>query len=268
MAEESAKGVITGFLGQYGLGALADRAWQMYLDGQSIEEIMLNLRSTDEYKARFPAMDALAKKGHAITEAEYVNIERQYTQLFRQYGLPQGFYDTAADFTSFIEGEVSPSELQERLQEHQRITYELPPQVREEMSRLYGLTAGDITAYIINPTKALPLLQNQFLAAESAAGAAMSGFGALTKDESERLAQFRIGFDEARQGFTALVDNRELFSALAGDEGDEAISRDEQLGAAFTGNANAARRIRRKQRKRQAVYEEGGDYGTGGFGVA
>lgn len=262
----SARTILSATLASYGLGALADRAWQMYLEGKPIEQIMLELRNTDEYRNRFPGMAALSKKGRAISEAEYMQLESTYVSLFRQAGLPAGFYDQSSDFASFIGNEVSPVELSARLDEYKRITYELPPIVRAELGRQYGLTAGDITAYIIDPTRALPILHNQVLAAQSGAAARQAGFGLLTRGEAEQLAQFGVDFGSALQGFGQLTNMQQLFTPLVGDQGETGVTREQQLGAAFGGDALAAQKIANVARRRVATFEEGGRYGS--FGTA
>src|SRR5689334_18836184 len=98
--QKSARAILDDTLAQYGLSGLGDRLWQQYLNGEPIEQIMVDLRKTPEYKARFPGMEALSKKGRAISEGEYISIERGYAQLFREYGLPAGFYDDPSDFAA------------------------------------------------------------------------------------------------------------------------------------------------------------------------
>lgn len=266
-SQQSAKATIEAMLGTYGLSALADRAWNLYLSGQPIERVMFDLRQTPEYKARFPGMDALSQKGRAISEQEYIDIEKGYVAAFRQAGLPEGFYDGADDFASYISGEVSPAEMNERLQVYRTAAYNTPPEVRAELARLYNVDIGGVTAFIMDPTRALPVLQNQFAAAQSSAAAVRSGYGALTQNEAEGLAGYGVTFDQATQGFGQLSDSAELFNPLIGDQGEDAISRDEQLSGTFSGNAAARRKMEQRARKRQAQFGGGiggYDYGVGG----
>lgn len=257
---QSARALLEGTLGEYGLSALADRVWQQYLDGIPIEQIMLDLRKTPEYKARFPGMDALSQKGRAISEREYIEIEKQYVSLFRQSGLPEGFYDGADDFANFIANEVSPQEMSGRLELARVAMYELPPQVRDEWTRLYGRTPGELMAQMLDPTKAEPLIRQQFVAAQAGAASRMTGYGALTANEAEQLGLSGRSFEQFAEGFDFLGDAQELFQPIVGETSTDQISREEQLGiVAGTGNA-AARRLERRARERAAAFQGGGGY--------
>lgn len=75
----SARAAITRVLDQFGLGSLAGWAWQRYVAGVPVEQIMLDLRERPEYRARFPAMRELADRGRAITENEYLGTASRPT---------------------------------------------------------------------------------------------------------------------------------------------------------------------------------------------
>lgn len=267
-SDASAKAIIQGFLENYGLGGLAEWAWSQYANGAPIEQIMLDLRKRPEYKARFPAMEALAKKGMAISESQYVDYERQATGVMRAAGLPEGFYDQHGDFTKFLTSEVSISELNDRVQLAAQAAFTAPAEVRSELNRLYGIGAGDLTAYWIDPDKALPLLQQKFVAAQIGGASQRTGFGNLAVSEAERLAS--LGIDNPTQGFDTLVSNKELFTPLPGEPG-EAIGRGDQLAAAFEGNVDAQNKIEKRARTRLAPFASGGGFalskeGFGGVG--
>ncbi len=252
-------------LAPYGLQAMAPRAWDYYQANQPSEaEFMAWLREQPEYKTRFPAMEELGKRGWAKTEAEYIAIEQQYATNLSEYGIPKGFYDDPSDFTAWMLANKSPNEIRGRLEIAKQYLYTTPPEVRAEAARL-GFVEGDLIANLLDPEKALPLLQQQFLAAQTGAGARMAGYGMLTTSEAEQLAQLGVGFDQARQGFGQLVQAQELFTPMIGDQGETAIGREEQIGA-VGGNPAAARRIADRARKRQAEFESGGRFSS--FGTA
>ncbi len=266
--QKSARAILDDTLAQYGLSGLGDRLWQQYLNGEPIEQIMVDLRKTPEYKARFPGMEQLSKNGRAISEGEYISLERAYKQSFRQAGLPEGFYDSPDDFASFIANEVSPQEMSARLDVARVALYELPPQVRDEAARLYGLQSGDIMAFLLDPTKALPIIQQQFTAAQAGFAAQNAGYGLLTKAEAERLATSGKSFDQYVEGFDFLGRAGELFNPILGETGNQdVITRDEQLSiVGGTGNA-AQRRLERRARERVAQFAGGGGYSTTQAGV-
>src|ERR1051325_2778839 len=174
--QSSAKALITQTLSTYGLGSLANWAWTKWQNGESIDQIMLELRQTPEYNTRFPAMDALSKSGRAISEAQYINYEQSAASIFKAAGLPSNLYDTPDDFASFLTNDIALPELQSRVQAYQSAAFSAPQVVRDELQNLYGVTPGELTAFFIDPDKALPLIQNRYAAAQAAGYSDITGF--------------------------------------------------------------------------------------------
>lgn len=267
----SARAILQQYLDEYGLGSLGDRLFNQFLEGQPIDQIMLNLRQSDEYKARFAGMAELQRKGRAINEATYITLERSFAQVMRGAGLPEGLFDDPSDFAKLIGGEVAPTEFAQRVERYSEAMYQAPADVRDQLKRIYGLSDGQMLAYFIDPDRTQAQINTQWQAAQRSAAAQRSGFGALSAGEAEGLVELGVSNEQAQQGFGALVENRELFGSL--DSGESEIGREDQIGAAFGGNANAKRRIEERRRRRQAVFEGGGGFaksegGMGGVGSA
>jgi len=272
-SDTGAKAVLTDFLSQYGLAALGDWAWNKMLHGESIDQIKLEMRDTPEYKARFPAMDTLAKSGRALTEAEYIGTENAYRSVMHAYGLPAGFYDSPDDFSRFLVGNVSPSELQGRVQAYQSAVLgdtETLHQLRT-LYDTYGVDSspvGDLLAHYLDPDKAAPLLQENLQAAQFASASSRAGFGQLTTQEAETYgSRLDTSSAAAQEGFSNLVRGRELMSALPGESADD-ISRSEQLGAAFGGDALAQDRLAKRARLRVAEGSGGGGFTETSRGIS
>jgi hypothetical protein len=234
------------------LGGLADWAWNEYLSGKPVEQIMLDLRQRSEYKTRFPAMETLSSRGRAISEAEYIGLETQYTQLMRSYGLPAGFYDGTDDFAGFISKDVSPVELQRRLDLYQQAVFEAPRETRDELRRLYGVDEGGLLAFYIDADRALPLLQKQFQTAQVSGLAQRAGLADLGVARAERFAglppeeiQRRIDL-YVQASFGMPIETKQELARLYGitdltgfvTDPDRAIGAlQQQIGAAFTAGA-------------------------------
>jgi hypothetical protein len=257
-SNQGAKAFITGTLEMYGLGGLGEWAWKQYLDGMPIEAILLEMRKRPEYKQRFPAMEALSKQGRAISESQYIEYERGVANVFHAAGLPSGFYDKPDDFTRFLSNNVSLPELQDRVTMYAQAAFQVPPEVRAELQRNYGIGPGEITAYFIDEKRALPLIQQQWAAAQIGGQSKITGYGQLGTQQLERLANLGISPEQAAQGFTQLGLSREIFQPLEGGEFN--ISQQEQLAATFEGNISAQERITRQARRRQTQFEGGGSY--------
>lgn len=253
-------------LNTYGLGDLADWAWQEIIAGKSDQQVLLDLMQTPQFKARFPGIDARQKAGlPPISPGEYVSYENQATQLMRAAGLPSGFWDSPADFTHLIAADVSINELTQRVNLATQAAYQVPSEVRATLARDYGVGAGGLAAFFLDEKTALPLIQRDFTSAQIGGAAWRTGYGS-TRSEDERLTDLGVTADQAQQGFTQLVGQRQLFSGLPG-ENTTGIAREDQLAATFGGNALAQEKVVRRAQRRVAEFSGGGSFssGQGGF---
>ena len=269
--DTSAKELIREALSQYGLGDLADWAWNQYLSSGATDVstamaiIGPELRKQPSYKARFPAMDALSKQGHAISESDYVNYEKTVSQVMRAAGLPAGFYDKPDDFAKFLSNNISPTEIQDRVQMAQVAIYTAGPETQAQLQALYGAgaTPGQVTAFFLDPDKAEPLIAKQWAAAQASGQGVRSGYGELSRDEAEGVAGAGLTAQGLQEGFTGLVQNAQLFDQQIGAHADTVapvVTRDEQLGAAFKGDAAAQQRIANEAARRRATFTQGGQF--------
>lgn len=191
----------------------------------------------------------------------------QARQMFRAAGLPEGFYDNVDDFRNFIVNDVSLSELSERVERGYVAMASAPPEVRAELERMYGVGPGDLVAFFLDEKKALPLIQRRVAAAQISGAGVRTGFGSLSTAEAEGLAAQGVDEGQAQQGLGDLAAAQELFRPL--NQTEDTISRQEQLGAAFSNDAAAKKRIERRQRGRTAAFEGGGRLATSrGGGMA
>ena len=260
-----AKAVLDNFLSQYGLQGLGDWAWNKALNGESIDQIKLEMRDTPEFQARFPAMQQMAKQGRAMSVDQYMAMEDSYRSVMHSYGLPQGFYDQPQDFAKFMLGDVSPSELNDRVKQYTDAVMG-DTETLTQMQRLYGDVGhgnnptGDLLAHYLDPTVAAPLLTQQLAASQFASAASRGGFGQLSKAEAEQYgAQAGTTMQQAEQGFGTLYQGRELMQGLPG-ENQDTISHETQLGAVFGGNAPDQEKIQNRARLRVAEGSGGGGF--------
>lgn len=274
----SAQAIIRAALHEVDMDSLADWAWQQYLKSGAtdVTTAMLLLQPAleerPEWIARFPGMKALQAKGHAMSPAQYIQLEESYTAAARQAGLPPGFYDSPDDFGKLIANEVSPSEFQERVQNAQAAIYNASPAMKQQIQELYnvGASPGDVTAYFLDPDRAEPLLNRQLAAAKISGAGIDSGYGKLTKVEAERAANVGLTDEAIRSGFETLVKSADTFNPQIGahDLRDGGIGRDQQLGAAFEGDAAAQAAIEREQQTRKGAFSDRGQFATDKTGVS
>lgn len=253
--QDSASAQLNSILANYGLTSLSSFIQQKVKAGESIEQIELEMRQTPEYQARFPAMAQLSSQGRAISEQQYIDLENQYQGILRAAGLPPGFYDTPQDFANLITNQVSPSELSSRVQQYSTVAFNSPPEVKQQLEQLYGISPGELTAYFIDPNQALPLIQQRVASAQVAGQAQISGYGQLTQQQATLLGQAGVTGSQAQQGFQQLGMEKQLFNALPGENTPD-ITTDQQLGAQFLGNADAALQIKNRALQRVAQFQD------------
>lgn len=265
----SAKATITNELDQYGLGDLGDWAWNAYnQSGGSMDYVNSQLTQQPEFNARFPEYATLAAQGDAMSPSDIIAFEKQVANEFQQYGLTgMTGYDPQQAAAQLLTGKVSINELDSRLQARQAAASQYHPDVANQLSTLYGINGDQaLTAFATDPDNALPMIQQQVLAAQDAASASNSGFGQLTQAQAAHLAQLGVTQDQATQGFGQIAGLGQLRTALPGEAGG-GVSADTQIAAQFQGGT-AAVQLANEQARRQAAFSNRSAYASSQSGVS
>lgn len=215
---QSAFQLLKGYLDKYGLGTLAKDVESYMKDGISYDEMLLKLRTeSPAYKKRFAANERRITKGlRALSEAEYIGLEDQYQNIMRQYGLPSSYYTETTDpttgikvqqgFEKFIEGDVSPAELEDRILTAQNRILYANPEVGIALKTFYpDISNGDLLAYALDPDKALAQIKRRISAAEIGASAVQLGLTTSATD-AEYLARYGVTKEQAQQGYRAVAE--------------------------------------------------------------
>jgi hypothetical protein len=256
------KNTIRAVLSTYGLGELSDYLYGVYARGEvninNPDAIIFSIREQDAYKKRFAANKARADKGLAeLDPASYLQLENQYRQLLQSNGLPTGFYDSNDDFTALLAGDVSPQELQTRVQQGFRAVQDADPEVKRQMQELYGVNEAGLAAYFLDPKKAAPILTRQAEAAKISARAKEQGGLQLEKGTAEELAARGITAAEAETAFTTLGLQQGLYTEMAGEQ---ALTQQEKVGAALGYDVEGQRKIKQRQATRKSPFQGGGSF--------
>lgn len=266
---ENSREYIRGLLKDYGfkpeaVEELMTAVTEWVAKDWSENRIMQGLRELGAYKDRFKGMEGRAAKGlNAITENEYLQLERGYNQVLRKLGMPKGFYDDSSDYVNFITNDVSVVELEERVTDGYMAAKGASEEVRKALKEFYGISESSLAAYYLNPEKGMDAIQREFRAAQIGGAAEQAGFGGLGRGRAERLESLNISEGQAREGFGSLAEQQNLFKR-GFDVGGTVINEDEQLDAMFTNNAKAMERIRRQRERRLAQFQ--GTVGGAAFG--
>jgi hypothetical protein len=195
-----ASAIIQQQLSQWGLESLTDTP------------ITLQLQATPEYKQRFAANEARVKAGlAALSPAEYIATENSYRQVLQSYGLPQGFYDQHTDFQGLLANDISPEELKQRASDAQSVWLNTDPFTKQAWKQMYGLSDGAALASILDPAKALPIVQRMTTASQIGGAALANGLQA-NQSRDELMAGLGVTQSQAQKGYGQIA------QTFAGDQ--------------------------------------------------
>lgn len=202
--QRNAYSALVDVFNQYGLSSLAPDILKYIQQGFNSDTIALLLQDTDAYKQRFAGNQIRLKNGYAVlSPADYIATENAYRQSMRAAGLPSGFYDNPSDFATFIGSDVSASEMNSRVQMASQATLTASPQYTQALKQM-GLSQGDLTAYFLDPTRALPLLQQQTATAAIGSEAIVRGLN-FDQGYAQQLAQAGFSQSQAAQGYSQIA---------------------------------------------------------------
>ena len=250
--QRNAIAAVKGMLEQYGLGSLYDTIVGYIKEGYDPDTVMVLIRSTPQYKQRFPAMEFLAGKGRAISEAEYINYEQTASGLERRYGLPGGML--MGKVTDLLKAEVSATELNDRVILASAAAIQAPDDVKSMFTQYYGIGQGGMTAYFLDPDVATPLLQKQYASAMIGTEAARQGVG-IDVYGAQNLESLGITNEQAREGFGTVAQEMS-FTSGRGD----VVNQQQLIGANLGGDQAARQAVERVRGSRRGRFEGGGQF--------
>jgi hypothetical protein len=265
---QSAYDILLTEFNRYGLGTLLDDVKNLIITGADEASLTLALRQTKAYQNRFAANQDRINNGlRALSEAEYVTLEDQYQNVMRNYGLPASYYTKdatgkQAGFEKFIAGDVSATELEDRIALAQKRVLDAPPQVKDALKQFYpDIKDADILAYTLDPTRGLAEIQKKVLAAEIGGAAMGQGLG-TSASRAEELARFGVTAEAARQGFQTVAEVAPRGSQLAAIYGQDAYGQAEVEQEVFglAGSAEAGQRRKKLSELERSAFS--GQAGT------
>ena len=257
---------------QYGLGSLVTDIRDLLVNDTPVSEFGLRLRGTDAYKTRFKANEARIAAGlAALSPAEYVALEDQYQNVMRNYGLPASYYTKdqtgkQVGFEKFIAGDVSATELEDRISTAQKRVINANPEVSAALKAFYpDITNGDILAYALDPSQGLEAIKRKVTAAEIG-GAAMGQNLTTSAARAMQLAGYGVTKEQAQQGFQTVAEIAPRGSQLADIYGEAPYGQAEAEAEVFNTQGSAQAAARRKKLKSLEEASFGGSSGVGALG--
>lgn len=273
----TASSFLRGILEQYGMGTLASQVEGLINTwGTNVDVIAENLRQTQEYQTRFKGLVGLKRKGitDVRTEADYLDLETSYRQVFREAGLrnflgesgTQAEYDAIADLVANYS--LSVNEVRSRVSDAQRVAAETPQEVRDALQRFYGVDSADLVAYSLDPTRTMTRINEKANAAILGGYAARSGLD-IDVAGAERVAGLAgaedINIERVTQDVAQAREIRDATRRLA--EIEQGTLRDIEVLEAQAGtDVEARERIRTLQSRERARF--GGSTAMGSRSLA
>jgi hypothetical protein len=201
---ENAITVLTSRFNRYGLASLVPKIKELAIGGASESTITLQLQETEEYKTRFKANQDRIKKGLRVLEpSDYLNLEDDYRQILRAYGLKQ--FDNDAYVNQFISNDISTTELSNRVVTAVQRVQNADPAILATLRGYYGITDNDLVAYVLDPNQQFQKIERQVAAAEIGAAAGLQGLKAGVS-VAEQLAAQGITKAQAQKGYATIAD--------------------------------------------------------------
>ena len=258
--QQSAWAYMQQLLDQVGLGSLGGVVQNLISQGLTdANQLQLELQNTNEWKTRFAGNERLRAAGLPVMSVgEYLSVERSYAQIMKNYGLPTGFYDDPSDFAQFIGGSVSARELEQRVSAWADLASREDPAIKEQL-RAMGISDGDLIAYMMDPSRAAPLIQKTYQQALVGGAARSQG---LDASGAARLVELGITEREALQGYGVIADvmpDATNLSAIYGDS----LTQGDLEAEVFENSGEASRKRKRLASRERAAFSGQSGVGQG-----
>lgn len=261
--ERDAFMAVTALFKSYGLESLAGKIFDYIKNGYSADTISILLQDTKEYKDRFKGNDLRKQAGlPVLNPSEYLATEAAYRQIMRSAGMPPGFYDQNSDFNNWIGQNVSPSEIQDRVDLAVQATVLANPSFRQALNQM-GIPDNELTAYFLDQNRALPYLRKSAATAQIGAAALSQG---LTFDQqyAENLATKGITSGQAAEAYAQIAAEAEDMSKLGSIYG-EAYTQRSAEEALLEGKGSAINQRKRLASRERAQFGGGAGAARGGL---
>lgn len=172
-------------------------------------QIAVEVYDRPEYQALFPAMKALRARGRAMSEGEYIAVQKSYESIMGAYGLKGSAFDNGDTYAKLMESEVSARELEERVADAKMVISAADPNVKRALTDFYGINENDLMIYALDPKGVGKDHVDKLARSATLAGLASTMSISLDRAYTEQLAM-DSSFDNARE-----ADYREAVSQIA-----------------------------------------------------
>jgi hypothetical protein len=259
LAVTSALDEFKSVLQSVGLGDLATQMDTWIKENRQPAEIKTLVRTSESYARRFPGMKALSDKNMAISEGDYINLERGYTEILNAYGVDTKVFGSRSALGNYIANQINAREFEERVNDA-AVRVEAQPDVLNALSLYHGVDKSTAIAYLLDPKLGMDVVRKQVRAAEIGAAALSAGFSEYgIKDIGSQQAEnyvSQIGSEDIqtlKKEFGQAAILAQTQARLASIEG-QAYNSDTAIQAAVVGNQAAGLESQRRAAREAARF--------------
>lgn len=137
----------------------------------------------------------------AQTPAEYLQLQNNYQNTMRQYGMP---LLTTAQMANMMTNGVTSQNLETRAQLATQAYNNADPAVKAAIESRFGLTPGQAATYILDPTKGLERIKDQMNSATMQVRGARAGLAQADTDKLTNLIDDPFSGVSQEQANTAI----------------------------------------------------------------
>jgi hypothetical protein len=276
-ARRDAFAALTDLFTSYGLESLAGEIAGYMTQGLTAGEALIKLKTNPNgaYAKRFAGNFTRVKNGlNAISEAEYIGLEKSYASTLKAYGLGNmvslNREDNYKKFADYIAGDVSADEFKDRVGTVVTRVQNAEPSIKSTLKSFYPeITDNDLVGYFLNPKENLPKLQEKVTASEIGAAALGAGGGLTTNvGTATDLARYGVNQAAAREGYSSIAGVLPTATKLGDIYNETGVKYAQAEGEAevFKGNQDAATKRKRLASMERAAF--GGSSGVGGSSLS
>lgn len=199
----------------YGLESLVPVIRGYMEQNLGVEQAKLKLKTEQAYKDRFKGNEIRRAKGlNVIGEAEYLELENDYSETLRAYGISD-YFGIATDSTSrlarqqkmadVIGNDISATEFKDRIKTAVSRVKDADKNTKDAFKALYGIDENDLVRYFLDPTQGSEQLRTKATAAEISGAAVSTGLAGTSLGTAEELAKLGVDKSTALTGYTSIA---------------------------------------------------------------
>jgi hypothetical protein len=257
----------------YGLDELVGTIKGYMQQNIGANEAKLKLKTEPAYLARFDGNTKRVAAGlNALDEATYLELENDYSETLKQYGIAD-YFGTVTDAKSrlarqkemakVIGADISAVEFKDRVSTAVTRVKNADTNTKDAFKALYGIGDTDLVKFFLDPAKGSQELKTKAAAAEISGAAVTAGLSGTSLGTAEELAKLGVDKATALEGYSTIAGYLPITSFLGDIYSESGVKYDRTAAEAEVFKGTASEKRKREQLK---ALEEASFQGSSGMG--